>query len=54
MREVKCIITTKKVGNTFNINEEEIVAFVDKLLHYKYLSKKQHKLILIKCNLFNE
>ena len=36
--------------NSFIINEE-IVAIVDKLLEYKCLSKKQHKQILIKCNL---
>ena len=30
---------------------EETVAIVDKLLEYKCITKKQHKQILIKCNL---
>ena len=33
------------------MNNEEIVAKVDKFLEYKCISKKQQKQILIKCNL---
>ena len=33
------------------ILNEEIVAIVDKLLEYNCISKKQHKQLLIKCNL---
>ena len=34
-----------------DIINEEIIAVVDKLLEYKCISTKQHKQILIKCNL---
>ena len=38
-------------GNNSDIVNKEIVAIVDKLLEYKCITKKQHKQILIKCNL---
>ena len=48
---LKLILQEKHGGNNSNLIDEEIVAIVDKLLEYKCLSKKQHKQILIKCNL---
>ena len=41
----------KHAGKNSNIINEEIVAIIDKLLEYKCIFKKQHKQILIKCNL---
>ena len=48
---LKLLLQEKHGGNNSNIIDEEIVAIVDKLLEYKCISKKQHKQILIKCNL---
>ena len=48
---LKLLLQEKHAGNNSNIIDEEIVAILDKLLEYKCLSKKQHKQILIKCNL---
>ena len=48
---LKLILQEKHAGNNFDIINEEIVAIVDKLLEYGCISKKQHKQILIKCNL---
>ena len=48
---LKLLLQEKHAGNDSNIINEEIVAIVDKLFEYKCLSKKQHKQILIKCNL---
>ena len=48
---LKLILQEKNAGNNSNLIDEEIVAIVDKLLEYKCISKKQHKQILIKCNL---
>ena len=48
---LKLLLQEKHGGNTSNLIDEEIVAIVDNLLEYKCLSKKQHKQILIKCNL---
>ena len=48
---LKLLLQEKHAGNNSNIINEEIVAIVDKLFEYKCLSKKQHKQILIKCNL---
>ena len=48
---LKLLLQEKHAGNNSNIIDEEIVAIIDKLLEYKCLSKKQHKQILIKCNL---
>ena len=45
------LLQEKHAGNNSDIINEEIVAIVDKLLEYKCISKKQHKQILIKCNL---
>ena len=51
---IKLMLQEKHAGNNSDIINQEIVAIVDKLLEYKSLSKKQHKQILIKCNLFHE
>ena len=48
---LKLLLQEKQAGNNSNIINEEIVAIVDKLLEYKCITKKQHKQILIKCNL---
>ena len=48
---LKLLLQEKHGGNNSNLIDEEIVAIIDKLLEYKCLSKKQHKQILIKCNL---
>ena len=48
---LKLLLQEKHAGNNSNIINEEIVAISDKLFEYKCLSKKQHKQILIKCNL---
>ena len=51
---LKLLLQEKHAGNNSDIINEEIVAIVDKLLEYKCISKKQHKQILIKCNLINK
>ena len=48
---LKLLLQKKQAGNNSDIINQEIVAKVDKLLEYKCISKKQHKQILIKCNL---
>ena len=48
---LKLLLQEKHGGNNSNLINEEIVVIVDKLLEYKCISKKQHKQILIKCNL---
>ena len=48
---LKLIIQEKHAGNNSDIINEEIIVILDKLLEYKCISKKQHKQILIKCNL---
>ena len=48
---LKLLLQEKHAGNNSDIINEEIFAIVDKLLEYKCISKKQHKQILIKCNL---
>ena len=51
---LKLLLQEKHVGNNSDIINDEIVAIIDKLLEYKCISKKQHKQILIKCNLLNK
>ena len=51
---LKLILQEKQAGNNSVIIDQEIVAIVDKLLEYKCITKKQHKQILIKCNLINK
>ena len=48
---LKLLLQEKHGGNNSNLIDEEIVAIIDKFLEYKCISKKQHKQILIKCNL---
>ena len=48
---LKLLLQEKNAGNNSDIINDEIVAIVDKLLEYKCIPKKQHKQILIKCNL---
>ena len=48
---LKLLLQEKQAGNNSDIINQDIVAIVDKLLEYKCISKKQHKQILIKCNL---
>ena len=48
---LKLLLQERNAGNNSDIINDEIVAIVDKLLEYKCKSKKQHKQILIKCNL---
>ena len=48
---LRLLLQEKHGGNISNLIDEEIVAIVDKLLEYRCISKKQHKQILIKCNL---
>ena len=48
---LKLLLQEKHAGNNSNIINDEIVAIIDKLLEYKCISKKQHKQILIKCDL---
>ena len=48
---LRLLLQEKHGGNNSDIINDEIVCIVDKLLEYKCISKKQHKQILIKCNL---
>ena len=48
---LKLLLQEKQAGNNSDINKNEIVVIIDKLLEYKCITKKQHKQILIKCNL---
>ena len=48
---LKFLLQEKQAGNNSDIINQEIVAIVDKLLEYKCISKKEHKQILLKCNL---
>ena len=48
---LKLLLQEKHAGNNSNLIDEEIVAIIDKLLEYKCISNKQHKQILLKCNL---
>ena len=51
---LKLLLQEKQAGNNSDSINKEIIAIVDKLLEYKCISKKQHKQILIKCNLLHE
>ena len=48
---LKLLLQEKHSDNNSNLINEEIVIIIDKLLQYRCISKKQHKQILIKCNL---
>ena len=51
---LKLLLQEKNAGNNSEIINEEIIVIVDKLLEYRCINKKQHKQILIKCNLINK
>ena len=51
---LKLLLQEKHAGINSDIINDEIVALVDKLLEYKCISKKQHKQILLKCNLLQK
>ena len=51
---LKLLLQEKQAGNNSDIINDEIIAIIDNLLGYKCISKKQHKQILIKCNLINK
>ena len=48
---LRLLLQEKHAGNNSDIINDEIVAIVDKLLEYKCISKKEHKQILLNCNL---
>ena len=48
---LKLLLQEKQAGNNSDIINGEVVAIIDVLLKYKCISKKQHKQILLKCNL---
>ena len=50
---LKLLLQEKNAGNNSDIINDEIVSIVDKFLEYKCITKKQHKQILIKCNIFD-
>ena len=47
---LKLLLQEKEAGNNSDIINDEIVVIIDKLLEYKCITKKQHK-ILIKYSL---
>ena len=51
---LKLILQEKHAGNNSDIINDEIVVIIDKLLDYRCISRKQHKQILIKCNLLHK
>ena len=51
---LKLLLQEKQAGNNSDIINDEIVVIIDKLLEYKCISRKQHRQILIKCNLLNK
>ena len=51
---LKLLLQQKHAGNNSDLINDEIVAIVDKLLEYNCISEKQHKQILIKCNLLHK
>ena len=51
---LKLLLQEKHAGNNSDLINHEIVVIVDKLLEYKCITKKQHKQILIKCNLLQK
>ena len=48
---LKLLLQEKQAGNNSDIINDEVVAIIDVLWKYKCITKKQHKQILIKCNL---
>ena len=50
----KLLLQEKQAGNNSELINDEIIAIVDKLLQYQCICKKQHKQLLINCNLLHE
>ena len=50
---LKLLLQEKQGGNNSDLINQEVIALVDELLEYKCISKKQHKQLLIKCNLLH-
>ena len=48
------LLQERQAGNNFDIINDEILGIVDNLLEYKCISEKQHKQLLINCNLLHE
>ena len=48
---IKILLQEKHAGNNSDKINDEMVVIIDKLLEYKCITKKQHKKILLKCNL---
>ena len=48
---LKLLLQEKHARNNSDIINNEVVAIIDALLKYKCITKKQHKQILINCNL---
>ena len=48
------MLQEKQVEKNSDMNNQEIVAIVDKLLKYKCISKRQQKQILIECDLLHK
>ena len=51
---LKLLLQELQAGNISDLINKEIVAIVDKFGEYKCITKKQHKQILIKCNLLQK
>ena len=51
---LKLLLQEKQAGNNCDIINDEINVIIDKLLEYKCISRKQHRQILIKCNLLQK
>ena len=51
---LKLLLQENQAGKNSDMINEEVVAIVVNLLEYKCISKKQHKQLLIKCNLLQE
>ena len=48
---LRLLLQEKHARDNSDVIKDEIVALIDKLLEYKCITKKQHKQILVKCNL---
>ena len=51
---ITLLLQEKNAGNNSDFINKEIFASLDKLLENKCLSKKQHRQILVECNLLHE
>ena len=52
--KLKLLLREEQAGNNSEIINHEIIAIIDKVLEYKCITKKQHKQILIRCNLLHK